>query len=92
MRDLVSFSAFRRLLLAACAALPALAGVGAAAQTLTIESWRNDDADIWNGTIIPAFEENHPGIRSGTRCATPACSSAFIWWSRTESASRSRCC
>ena len=46
MRNLVVSSAFRRLLLAACASLAALASVGAAAQTLTIESWRNDDADI----------------------------------------------
>ena len=54
----------RRLLLAAGAALPALAYAhAAAAQTLTIESWRNDDADIWNGTIIPAFEKAHPGIK-----------------------------
>ncbi|MFN4101796.1 MAG: ABC transporter substrate-binding protein [Pararhodobacter sp.] len=31
--------------------------------TLTIESWRNDDLQIWQDRIIPAFEEAHPGIR-----------------------------
>ena len=30
--------------------------------TLTIESWRNDDADIWNNQIIPAFKAAHPDI------------------------------
>ena len=46
MHDVAISGAFKRLLLAACASLAALASVGAAAQTLTIESWRNDDADI----------------------------------------------
>ncbi len=31
--------------------------------TLTIESWRNDDLQIWQQQIIPAFEAAHPGIR-----------------------------
>jgi raffinose/stachyose/melibiose transport system substrate-binding protein len=35
----------------------------ASAQTLTIESWRNDDADIWTSTIIPAFNAKHPNIK-----------------------------
>ena len=30
--------------------------------TLTIESWRNDDLAIWEDTIIPAFEAQHPNI------------------------------
>ncbi len=34
-----------------------------AADTLTIESWRNDDIDIWNDTIIPAFNKHHPEIK-----------------------------
>ena len=56
-------SRLRRLLLGACAALSVIAVEGrAAAQALTVESWRNDDADIWNNTIIPAFEKTHPGI------------------------------
>ena len=41
-----------------------LAGTAAIAQqtTLNIESWRNDDLTIWQDTIIPAFEKQHPGI------------------------------
>ena len=35
----------------------------ASAQTLTIESWRNDDADVWNTKIIPAFNKKHPDIK-----------------------------
>jgi raffinose/stachyose/melibiose transport system substrate-binding protein len=31
--------------------------------TLTIESWRNDDLTIWQDTIIPAFEAQHPNIK-----------------------------
>lgn len=31
--------------------------------TLTIESWRNDDLEIWNSKIIPAFEAQNPGIK-----------------------------
>ena len=30
--------------------------------TLTIESWRNDDLQLWQSEIIPAFEATHPGI------------------------------
>lgn len=30
--------------------------------TLSIESWRSDDIDQWENEIIPAFEEQHPGI------------------------------
>ena len=43
-------------------ALTAFAGT-ASAQTLTIESWRNDDADVWNKQIIPAFNKQHPNIK-----------------------------
>ena len=46
----------------ACGAL-LLTGPGtAAADKLVIESWRNDDIDIWNETIIPAFTRDRPGI------------------------------
>lgn len=38
-------------------ALPAMAG------ELTIESWRNDDIDIWTDKIIPAFNKDHPDIK-----------------------------
>nr|WP_287413200.1 ABC transporter substrate-binding protein [Pseudodesulfovibrio sp.] len=34
-----------------------------AATTLKIESWRNDDSDIWTDTIIPAFSKKHPDIK-----------------------------
>ena len=41
-----------------------LAGAASAQDvTLTIESWRNDDLVIWQDTIIPAFEAEHPGIK-----------------------------
>lgn len=43
-----------------------LASVGtamAADVTLNIESWRNDDLQIWQEKIIPAFEAKHPGIK-----------------------------
>lgn len=35
----------------------------AADKTLTIESWRNDDIDIWTDKIIPAFNKEHPEIK-----------------------------
>ncbi|MFN4154258.1 MAG: ABC transporter substrate-binding protein [Paracoccaceae bacterium] len=39
-----------------------LAGPALAQTTLTIESWRNDDLLIWQDTIIPAFNAQHPEI------------------------------
>lgn len=40
------------------------APVASMAQTaLTIESWRNDDIDIWNDKIIPTFNKKHPDIK-----------------------------
>lgn len=47
------------------AALLALATglAGAQAGSLKIESWRNDDADIWNAKIIPAFNKHYPDIK-----------------------------
>jgi raffinose/stachyose/melibiose transport system substrate-binding protein len=44
----------------------------AAAQSLVIESWRNDDADIWNNEIIPAFEAEHPEIDVSFSATPPA--------------------
>jgi raffinose/stachyose/melibiose transport system substrate-binding protein len=32
-------------------------------KTITIESWRSDDLEIWQNKIIPAFEAKHPGIK-----------------------------
>ena len=41
-----------------------IAGLAAAeAGSLKIESWRNDDADIWNSKIIPAFNKHYPDIK-----------------------------
>jgi raffinose/stachyose/melibiose transport system substrate-binding protein len=34
-----------------------------AAVELKIESWRSDDIDIWNDTILPAFHAKHPDIK-----------------------------
>ncbi len=49
---------------AGVAAAALLAGLAAAqAGTLKIESWRNDDADIWNSKIIPAFNKHYPDIK-----------------------------
>lgn len=51
--------------LALCIVLVLLVSSVAHAQdkvTLTIESWRNDDLTIWQDTIIPAFNAQHPEI------------------------------
>src|SRR5688572_31928204 len=50
---------------AAVIAIAALSPLGATAQEpveLVIDSWRNDDTLIWEDTIIPAFEAQHPEI------------------------------
>ena len=50
-----------------------LAGAASAQDaTLTIESWRNDDLQIWQDTIIPAFEEANPGIKVNFAPSAPA--------------------
>ncbi|TGG95864.1 carbohydrate ABC transporter substrate-binding protein [Natronospirillum operosum] len=33
------------------------------ATTLTIESWRVDDSDLWEDVLIPVFEAEHPDIQ-----------------------------
>jgi len=48
---------------AAVLAFSAFSGMALAETTLTIESWRNDDADNWNNLIIPAFQKAHPDIK-----------------------------
>ena len=55
-------SAYARFLLPAV--ILAFASQSALAQqvTLTVESWRGDDAAIWTDKIIPAFEASHPNI------------------------------
>ena len=56
---------------AALAAL--LVGLSAAqAGSLKIESWRNDDADIWNSQIIPAFNKHYPDIKIEFAPSAPA--------------------
>lgn len=46
--------------------------LGASAQELTIESWRNDDLTLWQDKIIPAFEAAHPGITLKFTPSAPA--------------------
>jgi len=50
------------------------AASGAFAQdvTLTIESWRNDDLQLWQSVIIPAFEAENPGIKVKFTPSAPA--------------------
>ena len=50
-------------LASAGAAILASASPAFAQTTLTIESWRNDDLQIWNEKIIPAFQKAHPDIK-----------------------------
>ena len=51
-------------LLGFAAAAALLAGAAQAfAGNLKIESWRNDDADVWNSKIIPAFNAKNPNIK-----------------------------
>lgn len=45
------------------AALFVEATPAAADSAMKIESWRNDDIDIWNDKIIPAFNKAHPDIK-----------------------------
>ena len=47
---------------------------GAFGQTveLTIESWRNDDLQLWQSELIPAFEAAHPGITVRFTPSAPA--------------------
>ncbi|RGP37568.1 ABC transporter substrate-binding protein [Pseudotabrizicola alkalilacus] len=49
-----------------------LAGPALAQTTLTIESWRNDDLLIWQDTIIPAFNAQHPDINVVFSPSAPA--------------------
>jgi len=63
-----------RHLLAASAAIAVAAGASAAfAQdiTLRIESWRGDDAGMWEDKIIPTFEAANPGIKVRFEATAP---------------------
>jgi raffinose/stachyose/melibiose transport system substrate-binding protein len=39
------------------------ANASAADATITIESWRQDDIQVWQEKIIPRFQAKHPGIK-----------------------------
>src|SRR6516162_11797170 len=55
---------FRAVVRAEFAAVALLVGLATAeAGSLKIESWRNDDADMWNSKIIPAFNKHYPDIK-----------------------------
>lgn len=43
-----------------------------AAGKLTIDSWRNDDIEIWRSKIIPAFNAKHPDIEVVFEASPPA--------------------
>ncbi|MDB2448928.1 ABC transporter substrate-binding protein [bacterium] len=43
----------------------------AQAQTLTIESWRVDDKDLWEDILIPAFNAEHPDIEVRFNATAP---------------------
>ena len=53
---------FKGLMLATTV-LGAASMAHAADVNLTVESWRNDDLQIWQEKIIPAFEKENPGIK-----------------------------
>ena len=57
--------------LGGAAMLASLAPALAADTTLTIESWRSDDLQIWQDKIIPAFEKGHPGIKLNYQPVAP---------------------
>ncbi|GGX41676.1 ABC transporter substrate-binding protein [Saccharospirillum salsuginis] len=45
--------------------------LNATAQTLTIESWRVDDKDLWEDVLIPAFNEHNPDIEVRFKPTSP---------------------
>lgn len=62
----------RRTSTAVFALAAGIAGSAASAQELVIESWRNDDITIWQQTIIPAFNAQHPEITVRFQPTAPA--------------------
>ncbi len=48
--------------LLAAALLPTVVPARAQPAKLVIESWRNDDTQIWNNQILPVFRKAHPDI------------------------------
>ena len=63
MRDERRFSRAGALAATAIALVTLMGGVAQAETQLTIESWRNDDSDMWNKQILPAFMAKHPDIK-----------------------------
>jgi len=63
MRDERRFSRTGALAATAIALVTLMGGVAQAETQLTIESWRNDDSDMWNKQILPAFMAKHPDIK-----------------------------
>lgn len=59
-------------LLLASVVFTAASGAFAQDVTLTIESWRNDDLQLWQSEIIPAFEAANPGIKVNFSPSAPA--------------------
>jgi raffinose/stachyose/melibiose transport system substrate-binding protein len=53
----------RTLILLAATFMGGSVSIAYADSALVIESWRNDDLNIWQDTIIPAFEKAHPDIK-----------------------------
>jgi raffinose/stachyose/melibiose transport system substrate-binding protein len=57
-------SSVKSIVRAGVAVAGLMVGLGLAqAGSLRIESWRNDDVDIWNSKIIPAFNKIYPDIK-----------------------------
>jgi raffinose/stachyose/melibiose transport system substrate-binding protein len=46
--------------------------------TLTLESWRTDDAAIWQDKIIPVFEKENPGVKINFDAIAPTEYSASL--------------
>ena len=63
MKDSGANILFKSSRMALLGCLLGMASVAAVAGELRIESWRNDDIDIWNDKIIPAFNKAHPDIK-----------------------------
>ena len=70
MINVIKVTSAKQTLLAAM--LAGTLASAALAEPLVIESWRNDDIDIWNDTIIPAFNEQHPDIEVVFKPTPPA--------------------
>ena len=58
--------------LAVALLVTALSGAAFAQTTLVLESWRDDDRNVWRKNIIPAFEAAHPDIKVRFRPSAPA--------------------